>query len=320
MSAARDSPEPGDRDRSVGLMLFGVLEILLGLGIGIIVPLLMFLVAGAVESEGASSHGAAFGMLVMHAVLGAAFGLLGVGSIRARRWAREVWLSVAWIWLLTGALSLLVSVVMLPSLLHAAGADSLPRAAALLVGVVTISALAVIYVVLPVALLLFYRSPHVEATCRTRGPERQWTDGVPRRIVTLVVLWLAVAISAAVMPAYNWVTPFFGAVFSGAAGAVVWIGCAIGCVVLAAGTAKRRRWSWNAALVLTAAAAISTLVTFARVDLGSFIDAMGLPADQAALMVGLRSIARWQVVGFWILVWAPFAVYLWRLRADYSDA
>jgi len=43
-----------------------------------------------------------------------------------------------------------------------------------------------IYVLLPGAFLLFYRSPSVAETCQARDPSPQWTDGCPPRLLTLM--------------------------------------------------------------------------------------------------------------------------------------
>jgi hypothetical protein len=103
---------PDFKDRTLGLMIFGVISILIGVFCALLVPL-MFLsealsesVAGAgVNSRSAWSASALYGILAV------VFVWLGIGSIRARRWARELLLSVSWIWLLTGICSLIIGIL-----------------------------------------------------------------------------------------------------------------------------------------------------------------------------------------------------------------
>jgi hypothetical protein len=230
-----------------------------------------------------------------------------------------VWISVSWIWLLTGAMSLVISVLMLPSLLQVAGIGSLSHAGGLVIGALVLVLLAAVYVVLPAVLLLFYRSPHVAATCRERGAHHQWTDGVPQQVVTLVILWLAASASVAVMPAYNWLMPFFGALATGSAGAAAWAAVGLLCVVLAVGSARRRPWALTAGLVLAGAGTLSAVVTSALVEPSAMVAAMQLPAEQQALMSGLENVGRWPVMLFWLIVGGSFVLYLMRLRPVFSD-
>jgi hypothetical protein len=307
-----DQPHaPAYRDRSLGLLLFGIAEIAVGVALAVLVPAALVVVS-AVGGRGGAAATAS--VAVVYVMAGAAFVVLGAGSIRARRWARELWLSVAWIWLLTGILSVVASWLLMPALLRSAGAGALAGGTRWIVIAVTSVFLMVVYVALPAAILLFYRSPHVEATCAQRGPAVQWTDGVAPRLLTLAVLWALVASSVAVMPAYGWVFPFFGRVLAGKPGALLWLLAAGLSLILAVGTVRGRHTAWLAALGLTLAAMVSTIWTFAVVDLGAFFDAMGLPPDQAQLFDGLAGIGRVPAVVFWLVVWLSFLGYLMGLR------
>ena len=148
-------------------------------------------------------------LLVLYLVAAVAFCWLGVGSMRARRWARDLMLSLSWIWLVTGVCNFLLTLVLLPMLLETVTSDYPPEIVPFITAFVVVFT-GVISVVLPGAFLLFFRSPHVAATCRDRGSRRQWTDGLPDRLLTFAIVWALMAVSVIVMPAYGWVFPFFG--------------------------------------------------------------------------------------------------------------
>jgi hypothetical protein len=311
---------PAHTDRSIGLAIFGSIQILVGLGCAALIPLSFVAQSlGNVAGVATNDVRSALPAMVVYAALAAAFVWLGIGSIKARRWARELSLSLAWVWFLTGVCSLIFAWLLLPSaLLTLAGGGGFSREVAVLVTAATTAVLSFFYVLLPLAFLGFYRSPNVAATCRARGPSRQWTDDLPQRLVTLTVVWVLAAVSVLLMPAYRFVAPFFGVVLDGSAGAVVWSVVLIGCVALAWGSVRRDLWAWRGAMIAVILAGLSTVVTSLRVDTGTIVQAMDLPDDQAALLTSVLMPDRWLVVLFWIVAWGSFLVYLASLRRDFA--
>jgi hypothetical protein len=315
MSGTANEPA-SHRDRSGALVLFGVLEIVLGVITAMVMPLAM----AAMKALGMPLDlRSVVPVTVFYEIVAVAFIVLGIGSIRARRWAREIWISLSAIWLLTGVCSLAVSSMLLPTLLGGIGGTAnLPAAGTAVVTAVTLVALTTIYVILPGALLLFYRSPQVAATCLANDPGPQWTDRLPQRLVTLVLLWILLAVSVVVMPAYSWVFPFFGFIWTGGVGAAAWMFSAVIFLALALATAKQEIRALWAAMTVTAAAAISTITTFALVDLQDIVAAMQMPADQAAMAAAVTRFDRPAAVVFWCVVWIPFLGYLWSLRSEFQ--
>ena len=190
------------RDRSAGLAVFGAVIILIGLFCLLLVPLTIVAVSLSGQTPGFEiDSGAAWSASAMYSLMAVAFIWLGLGSIRARRWECELILSLSWIWLLAGISALLVGVLVLPNMLRESDALSgLPPAAAPLVLAVTFVLIGIVYVVLPGIFILFYRSPHVSATCRARHPEPGRLDSCPRRLLTLTVVWILAAASVLLMP------------------------------------------------------------------------------------------------------------------------
>jgi hypothetical protein len=314
--------KPDFKDRSAALIVVGSIEILLGFGCALLIPLSLLAVSvtGSLSASGAETRSIG-AMMALYGVTAAVFVWIGVGTIRARRWACEVMLSLSWIWLVTGVCSLAVSSWMMPPLLRdlGGGAGSLNGFMPLVL-VTTLVVLGFLYVVLPGAFILFYRSRHVAETCRNRDPNPQWTDGLPQRLLTLTILWVMLAVSVLLMPAYGWVVPFFGFILGGSSGFGIWavfFGC---CLLLAWGSSRRAPWAWTGAVVLTILAAVSSVVTFARVDLADFVTAMGLSTEQELMFAGILAIDRWMVVVIWVAVWGSFLAYLLTVRGCFLPA
>ena len=302
---------PDFKDRSLGLVIFGVIEILIGVFCALLVPLI--LVAGSLT--GAADLRSTVPSMVLHSVVAAVFIWLGVGSVRARRWACELTLSLSWIWLVTGICSMVVGAWLVPAMLRGMAASSdLPPSFVFFVSLVVFGIIGSLYVLLPGAFVLFYRSPHVAATCRARDPRPQWTDDLPRRLLTLVIVWALAAVSVLVMPAYGFVVPFFGVVLNGASGAAVWAAILAGCVVLAWGSSRRASWAWWGGVVAIVLATLSSVITTVRIDPAAFIRAMGLPEEQMALLSEIAMPGRWVMALVWVVMWGTFLAYLMTVR------
>ena len=118
------------KDRRAGLMVFGILEILLG---ALCILMVGFMVLGQVVMSRAG--GAALSARMMlpgmltYVSLAAAFVWLGIGSIRCRRWARALVLVLAWFWLCIGVITVPLMAFLMPRILSAStpNGPGLPR-------------------------------------------------------------------------------------------------------------------------------------------------------------------------------------------------
>jgi hypothetical protein len=302
---------PEFKDRSLGLVIFGVIEILIGVFCALLVPLI--LAAGSLM--GTADLRSTVPSMVLYTVVAVVFIWLGVGSVRARRWACELTLSLSWIWLVTGICSMVAGALLVPAMVRGMGAGSdLPPNFVFVVSFLVFGVIGFLYVLLPGAFVLFYRSPQVAATCRIRDPQPQWTDDLPRRLLTLVIVWALAAVSVLVMPAYGFVVPFFGAVLNGASGAAVWAAILAGYVALAWGSARRAPWAWWGGIVAIVLATLSSVITAVRVDPAEFVLAMGLPEEHMALLSGIAMPGRWMMALIWAVVWGTFLAYLMTVR------
>jgi hypothetical protein len=307
---------PDFKDRTVGLILFGLISILIGAGSALLVPLSLVSVglSGPATGSGVDLR-SALAASALYSVMAVAFVWLGVGSIRARRWARELLLSLSWIWLLTGICSLVLGVVVVPLVVQGVGVDSgLPPEMTTLVIVIVFCVIGVLYVVLPAIFVLFYRSPHVAATCVARDPRPQWIDRCPRRLLTLTVVWVLAAVSVLLMPAYAFFFPLFGVVVTGLAGALLWSLVLAACVALVVGTSRGALWAWWGGMALTLMATLSSVVTVLRYDLGELMAFMEMPEEQVSMMASLDFSGGWSMALIVLIVWGTFIGYLLSLR------
>jgi hypothetical protein len=298
-----NSPDSPYRDRRTALLIAGVLEILLGVGSWLMAALMIW-VASKVAAQGAGSTGSMVPGMAVYGIAGLVFVILGVGSIRARRWARALWLVVSSFWLIGGVLAAAVVALLMASV---AGVESI-----LLIAI--LSFFAVFMIGLPASLLAFYRSPHVKATCEAAAPEPCWTDGCPLPVLGATLWFASMTLT---LPWMGWVYgglyPFFGHFVRGAAGHGLWMVSGLLSGIATYGIYRRIHTLWLLGLVLVLGQGISATVTYAVVDPKELFAAMGI--EGAALeqiermgmirpsyMIGSVAAAILPMVG--LLLWA----------------
>lgn len=312
-------PQPEFKDRAAGLVVFGSVSVLVGLFCALLVPLTILSVALSASVSGAGvDPRSAWSACAMYALMAVAFVWLGIGSIRARRWACELLLSLSWIWLLTGICSLIVAILVVPAVVVQLGGESaLPAGTAAIMVAVAFVIIALFYVVLPGLYVLFYRSPAVAHTCRARHPEPEWIDRCHQRLRTLMVVWVLLAVSILLVPAYNFLFPLFGLVLTGLGGAFLWLLVFAACVALAVGTCRRASWAWWAGVGLILAATLSSILTVLRYDFEEILALMALPQDQVAMIAAIPMLDRSSLVFGTAVVWGTFLAYLVSLRKHF---
>lgn len=298
-----NSPVSPYRDRRTALLIAGVLEILLGVGSWLMAALMIW-VASKVAAQGAGSTGSMVPGMAVYGIAGLVFVTLGVGSIRARRWARALWLVVSSFWLICGVLAAAVVALLMASV---AGVESI-----LLIAI--LSFFAVFMIGLPASLLAFYRSPHVKATCEAAAPEPCWTDGCPLPVLGAALWFASMTLTLPWMGwLYGGLYPFFGHFVRGAAGHGLWIASGLLSGIATYGIYRRIHTLWLLGLVLVLVQGISATVTYAVVDPKELFAAMGI--EGAALeqiermgmirpsyMIGSVAAAILPMVG--LLLWA----------------
>lgn len=307
------------KDRYVGLIIFGALTILAGCICALFVPLVLF--SAAVAAKAPNPPPAAPNVIpgaAIYALFAIVLVWLGIGSIRARRWARALLAIWSWSWLVCGVMGIITLARMLPGLresiaaAHPSGQPALAPAAQATVIVVIFAITAVLLVLIPLVWALFYSASNVRATCEARDPVTRWTDRCPLPVLA-ASLWFAFgAVSMCIMPLMHSVAPFFGVILSGGAGtffylflAAIWAYCGWRLYHL-----DLRGW-WIVVVVLILFA-ISSVMTYSRHDLTEIYSRMGYGSEQAAQLQALMGnyIHTWSSLFFVV----PALLYLLYIR------
>jgi hypothetical protein len=308
-------------DRKTGLVLFGVLEIAIGF-ICLLLILLMLLgqaVAGRgpTPPPGLSSVAT---VMIMYALTAGGFVWLGIGSILARRWARAILLCFSAVTLVGGALSCVAMAFILPHMFDAVAQQSqrpIQPGALIMVKALTAAFMGIVYIVIPGALFLFYRSPHVKRTCEVRDPVERWTDRCPLPVLAFSMVMGLVGIAILSLMARFRGFPVFGTFVGGAGGVLLFLFLGGLMLYLAWGFYRLRIGAWWVAMAMQVLWALSNFVTFWRTDIADMYVRMGV--DHRAAVLSARLFAepalRW-LIALSVLGWV---VWLWCLRR-YFDA
>ena len=282
------SATPDFRDRRTGLKVFGVLEILFGALAALMIPLMLLsqFMASRLTQDAMPLRQTMQGV-IFYAVIAAMLVWVGIGSLQARRWGRALSLIISWSWLLTGVISMVFMVFLLPTILKASQGQGavMPEAMQLGVMVVALGFVGFFFVVVPTVFAIFYQSRHVKATCEARDPVRRWTDACPLPLLALT-LWLGFgAFTLLLMPvSANGVLPVFGQLISGPLG---WLGCLVlgGLLGYSAWAMYRlQKAGWWIAVGTICLGSVSGFITLSRIDLMDMYRLMGYGERQIEMM------------------------------------
>jgi MFS family permease len=181
---------------------------------------------------------------------------VGVGSIRARRWARALSVAASAIWMAGGVVATLMIMLILPRVM-----EGLPRPT---FGFGCTSAVGAIFgIALPLVLFLFYRLPSVRATAEAHDPKPRWTDRVPPPVLAMVMILLFSAIML-LANVGNPVLARFGDVVAGAAAALVVLTMAVLCAFVAVQFYRLKESGWWTLLILQVAGLVYGAIAIKR--------------------------------------------------------
>ncbi|MBI5686322.1 MAG: hypothetical protein HZC54_14710 [Verrucomicrobia bacterium] len=264
-------------DRRAGLIVFGVLEILIGCFCALLIPLMVVGIAVGAKATGTPpDNNAIVPGVVVYGLAAIAFVWLGVGSIMCRRWARALLLVFSWSWLLVGVMVAGFSVALMPRVFETVQAG--PGKAGIIFMFVF---LGIILLVIPGVLTCFYQGRNVKATCEVRDPVRRWTDACPLPVLA-AALWLGLgALCMLPMPlAHKSVLPFFGTLLTGLPAMLFYVVWAAGSLWLAWAFYRLMPAAWWIAVVAFLLFSVSNSITFAQIDIMEMYRLMGYPQRQ----------------------------------------
>jgi hypothetical protein len=310
--AAPISAAPTYRDRSTGLVIFGVAQIVLGLMAALMVP---FAALGAFMSRltpgGGMRPGQYLSGISVYAFAAAVLLALGIGSVQSKRWAHALTLVISWYWLVNGVLVTVLMTAVLPvavrSVLQAqqdvAGTPSPQISTGVMAVILTIIIVfaAFFLVVAPIAFVVFYSRKDVAETCRHRDPVSRWTNRTPLPVLGASVV---LAVQAAYLLLTGFTTPlfpFFGQYLYGIAGVACFMAVAALDVCLAVALFHLKSAGWWIAIVTVPLRLLSMVLTYARADMMQAYSKMGM-SEQQLRMLNSSPLFRGHVLLWWSLL------------------
>ncbi len=308
------------KDRKTGLAIFGAIQIAMGALCALFVPLMiMGMLAAAVMDKGADEALSARAMipgLLVYVLLAIWFIWMGIGSIQARRWARALCLVASWLWLISGIAGMLFMLLFMPDMYEQMSKDGqMPANVVTIVKYVTFGFMAIIYILIPGAFILFYGSKNTQATCEQRDPVVRWTDKCPLPVLALVLMTGCCAASLPFMGLYGWAVPFFGTIVTGVAGAGIALIFLVLLVYITRGLYRLDLKAWWCAAGLAVLWGASCAITFSRITLMEFYEKVNFPAQQLEIMRKMsftQSHSLTYVCLFWVLLVLVFLLYTKR--------
>lgn len=311
------------KDRSIGLIIFGILTVLLGCLSGLFVPLMLFgqvMAAKAPDAPPVNTAAMLPGMTI-YGILAVALIWLGIGSILARRWARALLLIFSWSWLVMG---IFMTVIMpffigktfmnLPPNART-GQPAMPPAmiSGIIIGVTIF--FAVCFVLVPAIWVFFYQSRHVKATCEERDSVPRWTDACPLPVLALCLwTWLAVPLMLIMPVAGHGVMPFFGMIISGLPGTLFCMLIAVVWGMAGWWLYRLERRGWWLLLVGMVLFTVSTVLTYMQHDVSEMYLLMGYSPAQLDQIQKMGLFTGGRMGLFTTLCSLPFLGYLLFIR------
>ena len=320
------------KDRKVGLVFFGLVQIALGglFGLMALFQVLMTTVQPPGLDQGSTTvaPGTVLYMVAFFASLAVVFVWVGVGSVLKRRWAQALSLVGGWLWLILGATGLLGMILFMPDFseaLREGSADSTlsENQMAGILGVmkaVMIVFQSIFLVILPGIMVFFYRSPHVRATCEANDPKVRWTDGCPLPVLALVILLGSGAYQCVLTGLSPFrMLPLFGTLIRGVPATVLLVVFGLILIYLVRGIYRLDLRAWWATVGLYVLFLISSIITFLSISPTELLEEMRLPEGQfetlPSAFPGTTTLLLFICIGG--AVWLGF---LWYLKRYFPES
>jgi hypothetical protein len=245
---------------------------------------------------------------------------LGIGSIKARRWARALLLIFSWSWLVMGVFVMIFMGFLLPRVLESASSagvsngtndHALPPGAVGVMMTVMFVIFSIIFVLLPAIWIFFYNSRHVKATCEARDPVARWTDACPLPVLAICV-WVMFSVPMMLlMPVMaHSVIPFFGIFATGLAGTALYMLVATAWAYAGWLMYQLKPLGWWLLLIAMGLFMVSSLATYARHDVLEMYQLMGYPQAQIDQMQKMGLLSGNRMGWFTALSVLPWLGYL----------
>ena len=279
---------PDFKNRKTGLMLFGIVQVIMGALSFIFFIFTMFaLLLSSSITQAAQAEINPFQLvlsLFFYLIIAVILIWLGIGSIGAKRWARALTLILSWFWLITGFIVLIIMIYLMNG-----GMDDLFQSSqsvdpAIFKVIMTIMTfiMSLFMVALPVGFILFYNNKHVKKTVEHFDIKIRWTDKCPLPVLAASLMFGYTAVISVFNGAYGWVVPFMGFIFSGWIGALILLLNALVYAYLAFQFYNLDKKSWMLAIGYNIFWVISLIFTFSRHSIYDMYEKMDFNEMQLA--------------------------------------
>jgi len=282
------TPTVSYKNRSTGLIVFGILTILLGCVCALLVPLMLFAQTMSTKATGTPPNfSAILPGISLYGILAVVLVWLGIGSIKARRWARALLLIYSWSWLVTGIVMTVGMAFWLPKVLGnipstgTPGNPTPPPAAIKIMIFFMLVVNTVFFIILPGIWAFFYASRHVKATCEARDPMVCWTDACPLPVLACSLWLIFGALTMLIMSlTCHGVMAFFGTFLTGIPGMISYLAGAAISSYGAWALYKLNRRGWWLLFIAVCVFFVSNILTYARHDVTELYHLMDYPEAQ----------------------------------------
>ena len=307
------------RDRRSMLTMMGGLGIALGLGCAGLAALtaLGALVPGSPNAPKVPWTLSLWAPL-FYLGLAAVFAWLGWGAMRARRWARDLWLVLSASGFVAGLASLVMMILILPGMIRGMTAalpappGGGPAATTAIMGfamAAAVGVMGVFYVLLPGGLWWFYSRPSVRETCRAADPRPSWTEACPLPVLGAALwLWFAALMMPPSALMYRGWFPLFGVILPKMLGVLAYLAIAAALVLAGWWLYRRRMAGWWLAVGSFGLLGTSWWVSLRRLGFAPMFEAMGYPEEMMKIVDAvlpaetLASMMNWGFAGWGVML------------------
>jgi len=270
------------KNRTLVLVIIGVLMLLLGLAAAIIGPYEMY--AFYLFSEGGRFHydGFGFGSFMFANITWQIIGYyaiaflcipLGYGHIRLRKWVRPIMQSFLWCSLIVGVPLMVVFLFMLSV-----------KALSPVVSILVVLSLVVLYLMVPYLLIRFYRSHNVQRTFDAKDQNSYRINKVPIPILVLSALFTFYVVVLHVPIFFNGIFPLFGMWLSGLQGVVALDLSIVSLAFLTWGIFRQKTWAWLGSVVYFFFLTTSVIITLIMSSFPEMLGLMKFPVTEIKLL------------------------------------
>ena len=303
------SGAPAHRDRSGWLLFFGIAEILMGAVCLLLFSLCLVVLPMALAAQPSAAQVPALALWInvgTYVAAGSFLLTMGIGTIRAKKWARALMLLTSWPVFLSFLMAGIVMMAMMPATI-----DAMPQTPGQpdMRGVVRVVLLLIVVglTLIPLSFIVFYSRRNVRATFEARDPARSWVDRCPLPILGVAgaaaLFGVMPLIGLARGPSFG----FMGFLLTGWPAVVVLLVNVALTVWLAVQLYSMTRTGWWANVAYAVLSGLSGWITMRVVGMERLMAASGYEAQIAAQ----PEIMEWttRFVGWF----TPVSMFVWVL-------